>query len=84
MTLQPYTPDRLDELTLRIVDVASRLRRMAERARGQEVNEFHIHDKKALEWLERLEEWSQKSETDLDLALLRERGVRRAGEVAGK
>ncbi len=84
MTLQPYTPDRLDQLALRVFDVSSRLRGMALHARGDGVDEFQLHDKKALEWLAHLEEWAQKSEADLDLALVRHRGTRRAGEAAAK
>ena len=84
MTRQPYTPDRLDQLALRVLDVCSRLRSMALRVRGESVDEFLLHDKKALEWLAHLEEWAQKSEADIELALLRQRGTRRAGEAAAR
>ena len=84
MTLQPYTPERLDQLALRVLDVCSRLRGMALRVRGESVDEFLLHDKKALEWLAHLEEWAQKSEADIELALLRQRGTRRAGDAAGR
>ena len=84
MTLQPYTPDRLDQLALRVLDVCSRLRSMALRVRGEAVEEFQLHDKKALEWLAHLEEWAQKSEADIELALLRQRGTRRAGEAVAR
>jgi hypothetical protein len=81
MTLQPYTPDRLDNLTLRVLDIASRLRTMATRARGEALEEFLLHDKKALEWLAHLEEWAQKADADIELAQLKQRGSRRAGEA---
>jgi hypothetical protein len=84
MTLQPYSPERLDRLTLRMLDVCSRLRGMAQHARSESVDEFQLHDKKALEWIDRLEEWSQKSEADLKVALMRERGARRAADAAAK
>jgi hypothetical protein len=84
MTRQPYTPDRLDQLALRVLDVSSRLRNMALRVRGESVDEFLLHDKKALEWLAHLEEWAQKSEADIELALLRQRGTRRAGEAVAR
>ncbi|HEY1784860.1 MAG TPA: hypothetical protein VGG30_04895 [Pirellulales bacterium] len=84
MTRQAYTPDRLDQLSLRVLDVCSRLRNMALRVRSESVDEFLLHDKKALEWLAHLEEWAQKSEADIELALLRQRGTRRAGEAVGR
>lgn len=84
MTLQPYTPDRLDQLVLRVLDVCGRLRGMAQRARDERVEEFPLHDKKALEWLAHLEEWAQKSEADIALASMRQRGTRRAGDAAVK
>ncbi len=84
MTLQPYSPDQLDQLTLRMLDVCSRLRDMARHARGESVSEFQLHDKKALEWIDRLEEWSQKAEAALKVALMRERGARRAAAASTK
>ena len=45
---------------------------MALRARSEPVEEFLLHDKKALEWLAHLEEWAQKSEADIELARLRQ------------
>jgi len=78
MTLEHYTPDRLDQLALRLLDVCSQVRDMAERAREQQLEPFPLHDKKALEWLVRLEEWAQKSAADFELALVRNRGARRA------
>ncbi|HEX4144600.1 MAG TPA: hypothetical protein VHY91_13930 [Pirellulales bacterium] len=84
MTRQAYTPDRLDQLALRVLDVSSRLRSMALRVRGEAIDEFLLHDKKALEWLAHLEEWAQKSDADIELALLRQRGTRRAGEAVAR
>ena len=78
MTLVPYKPDRLDEVALRLLDLCSQLRGMARQARNEKLEEFPLHDKKALEWLSRLEDWARKSETDFELALVRNRGTRRA------
>ncbi len=84
MTLDPYTPDRLDELALRVLDVCSQLRGMARRARDEQLAQFALHDKKALEWLARLEEWRHKSGADFELTLVRNRGVQRAVKAAKK
>ena len=54
------------------------------RVRGESIDEFQLHDKKALEWLAHLEEWVQKSEADIELALLRQRGTRRASDATGR
>jgi hypothetical protein len=84
MTLDPYTPDRLDELALRVLDVCSQLRLMARRARDEHLPEFALHYKKALEWLAKLEEWAQKSGADFELTLVRNRGTQRAIQAAKK
>jgi hypothetical protein len=84
MTLEPYTPDRLDELALRVLDVCGQLRGMARRARDERLQEFALHDKKALEWLAHLEEWAHKSGADFELTLVRNRGTQRAIKAAKK
>ena len=78
MTLESYGPERLDGVSLRLLDLCSRLRAMARRAREAELAGVELNDKKALDWLGRLEEWTRKSEADLELALLKRRGEKRA------
>jgi hypothetical protein len=78
MTLEAYSPERLDELALRALDVCCRLRRMAQRSRREELGIVSLHDKKALEWLAKLEEWADKTEADLEVQVLRSRGQRKA------
>ncbi len=84
MTLDPYTPDRLDELALRLLDLAGQARGMARRARQEQLDQLPLHAKKALEWLTRLEEWAHKSGADFELALVRHRGAQRAASAARK
>ena len=57
---------------------------MARRSREEQLADFALHDKKALEWLARLEEWAQKSGADFELALMRHRGAQRAVKAAKK
>jgi hypothetical protein len=83
MTLEPYNPDQIDRITLRVLDLCCRLRHIAERSRQEQLPDFSLHDKKALEWLGKLEEWVHKSEADLNVAIFRSKGARRAGEIAG-
>ena len=81
MTLEPYDQRRIDNLSLRVFDIATTLRNMATLARENDLHQFVLHDKKALEWLAKLEDWSHKSRGALELAAHRSRGARRAVEV---
>src|SRR3990172_5406150 len=81
MTLEPYNPDQIDRITLRMLDLCCRLRQIAERSRQEQLPGFPLHDKKALEWLRKLEEWVHKAEADLNVAIFRSKGARRAGEI---
>ena len=57
MTLEPYDPDRLDSLSLRVLDLCARLRNLARQSREEQLPPIDLHDRKALEWLEKLEDW---------------------------
>ncbi len=78
MTLEPYDPQRLDQFTLRVLDLCVRLRKLAQRSREEQITHLPLHDKKALEWIDKLEEWAHKAEADLELTVLKNRGARRA------
>ena len=78
MTLQSYSPEKLDELTLRALDLAASLREMATKCRENDVPSADLHDRKALEWLSRLEEWTQKSSAELEVRIIGHRGAKRA------
>lgn len=80
MTLITYDADRLDEAALRTLDVAAILRGMAQRCRDEEIAEFPLHDKKAMEWLAKLEVWAHEARTRLDLVVMQHRGAKRAAE----
>lgn len=80
MTLEPYTPERLDELALRVFDLSGLLRKMSITMRTEAVASLVVHDRKALEWIAKLEAWSQKTEASLEVAARRARGARRAAE----
>ncbi len=82
MTLEPYTPQQLDDLALRALDLASMLRKMAINMRVEEVPSLGVNDRKALEWIARLEEWCQKAEAGLGVAVRRNQGARRAASFA--
>ena len=67
MTYSPYTSDQLDDLVLNILDIALLLREMSSVAKKNNINEIPIHDKKAIQWCDNLEQWARKSKMNLDL-----------------
>jgi hypothetical protein len=69
MTLEAYDSAKLDQLSLRLMDVVGALRRMAAIARENELQKVVLHDHKPREWIARLETWAQQSSDRVDTAL---------------
>lgn len=69
MTINAYSPDRLDQLALRFFDLAAHLRQIARQARQQEMPDIPIHDRKALQWCENLEVWVKRTDLNFRIAL---------------
>jgi hypothetical protein len=82
MTLQTYDPYRLDQLALRLLDLAAIVRQMANRSREHGVADVALHDKKALEWCAKLEQWAHKTRADLEVRILQDRAQRRSRTAA--
>jgi len=76
MTLEPYDPDRLDALSLRLLDVCVHLRNVARTARDEQLAPVDLHDRKALEWLEKLEVWAIEAEANVNALVMKARGTR--------
>jgi hypothetical protein len=51
---------------------------MARASREEELTRLELHDRKALEYLDRFEEWLYKAEAELPRAMMKHRGQRRA------
>jgi hypothetical protein len=83
MTLVPYDPDRLDALSLRTLDLCARLRNLARTSREEQLPTVDLHDRKALEWLEKLEEWAISAEAELHRRVQLAKGTRLAKRVVG-
>jgi hypothetical protein len=66
MTREAYDPARLDSLAIRLFDVAAQVRRLSQTARSAGLDQVELHDRKALEWIEKLERWGVSAETDVD------------------
>ena len=69
MTLQPYSPEKMEKLALRLLDISAQLRGIAKDLRTNQLKELRLNDKKALFWCENLETWAQKNRNHLDLIL---------------
>ena len=78
MTLTPYNPQMLDQLALRLLDLAASVRQMAIRSREHPIESIAVHDKKACEWIANLERWARKSLADVEMRILEARAGHRA------
>lgn len=82
MTLKVYDPSKLDQFALRLLDLAAVVRQMSNRSREHGVENMPMHDKKALEWCAKLEQWAHKTRADLEIKILQERAGQRARSAA--
>ncbi len=82
MTLESYDADKLDGMALRILDIAAIVRKMSAISRDNPELRFATHDKKALEWLASVEHWAHDSVARLEMALIKQRGAKRAQQMA--
>ena len=78
MTRESYDPEQIDALTLRVLALCSRLQALASRSRASQLESIPLHDRKALEWIEKLEHWLHKAEAEAELAIIKNRGAERA------
>ena len=69
MTIEQYTPEKLDQLALRLLDLAAELRGVANGARQAGADCLPVHDKKALLWLDNLEQWAGKTRIGAEVLL---------------
>jgi hypothetical protein len=82
MTLLKYQSRDLDDLALRVVDLASSLREMSKTCEENEILEIPMHSKKALDWLDNLEQWARKCQNDLAITVIKHRAARDAKRAA--
>lgn len=78
MTREAYDPARLDRLALRLFDVAGQIRCLSRRTQDAGLDQVELHDRKALEWIEKLELWAVGAEADLERQAKLNAAARRA------
>lgn len=78
MTLAPFTPDSLDELALRILDLAGTVRGMSNLSRENGLDHLSLHINKVREWMGRLEDWANDGAAKLETSVIKLKGARRA------
>jgi len=83
MTLEPYDPDRLDGMSLRLLDLCTRLRSLAQKSRHEQLPPIELHDRKALEWLDKLEDWLLQAEAEMGRLAYKNLGQRHARQKQG-
>jgi hypothetical protein len=83
MTLQTYSPQQLDQFALRLLDLAAIVRQAANESREYGIADLPVHDKKALEWCVKLEQWARKTRADLEVRILQQKAELR-GRAAAK
>ena len=81
MTLEPYSPEKLDQFALGLLDLAAILRRMANESREHGITDLSLHDKKAQEWFSRLDHWAHKVQAEVQVQIVQARASRRARSV---
>ena len=82
MTLQTYDPQKLDRFALRLLDLAAIVRQMANQSREYGIADLALHDKKALEWCAKLEQWARKTQADLEVRILQDKAA--AARASGR
>ena len=81
MTLQPYSPEKLDQFALQLLDLAAIMRQMANRGREHRISDLALHDKKAQEWCTKLEHWAHRIQAEMEMKIVQARAERRALSV---
>ena len=84
MTLEIYTSDRLDRLSLRVLDLAATFRSMSQQARDLDIEGIELHDKKSSIWLANLEQWAIEADSKLQALAIKQRGARRAASASDR
>lgn len=81
MTLEPHSPEKLDQLALAILDVSATVRQIANTCRENDLPAVALHGRKPLEYLAKLREWADKAAAEMERETRRQRAARLAQEI---
>ncbi len=84
MTLIPFEPQEIDNIALRVLDLASAVRKMAEKARQNNIRQINLHANKIQEWLGKMEEWAHDAGARVDAEISKLDATRRAQQLLQK
>ena len=82
MTIKHYDAAMLDELALRLYDIAGAVRGMARRTRENGLECLPIHDRKVLQWCGFIERWQHRTQAGLEVEIQAAKATRRARRLA--
>lgn len=81
MTKSRYDGDRFEKLALRLFELAGTMKALAQTTREEQLTQLELHDRKAQEWLGKLESWAKAARRKARDETLREIGARHAREL---
>lgn len=81
MTLARFSASSLDNMALRILDLAATVRHIANICRENEVEDLSLHVNKVHEWIGHLEEWAHEGVGKLETDLIKSRAKQRAEQL---
>lgn len=67
MTIENYSPEKLEEHVLRLLDIAAEIHGIAKQIRQNDLESIPLNDKKAILLLEALEAWAIRSKSKAEI-----------------
>ena len=81
MTKTRFNDERFEKLALRFFELAGAMKALAQTTREEQLTQLELHDRKAQEWLGKLEVWAKVARRKVRDERLREIGARHAREL---
>lgn len=67
MTIENYSPEKLEEHVLRLLDIAAEIHGIAKQMRQNNLDSIPLNDKKAILLLDALEAWAIRSKSKAEI-----------------
>lgn len=69
MTIENYTPEKLEGCALRLLDIAAEIHAIARQMRQNDIADISLNDKKAILLFEELEAWTIRSKSKAEIVI---------------